>query len=78
MMMSIILKSCTNLLLKHGVMGGNEVGVEIPDPVGDQDGERQGEEDDQEDGVEGVAPIQETEHGDQEQETQSDVQIPDK
>ena len=40
MMMSIILKSCTNLLLKHGVMGGNEVGVEIPDPVGDQDGER--------------------------------------
>ena len=40
MMMSIILKCCTNLLLKHGVMGGNEVGVEIPDPVGDQDGER--------------------------------------
>ena len=49
--MSIILKMCTHLLFKHGVMGGNEVCVEIPDPVSYQDGEGQGEEDDQEDGV---------------------------
>ena len=58
-------------------MGGNEVCVEIPDPVGDQDGEGQGEEDDQEDGVQGVAPVQETQHGDEEEQAQGDVQIPD-
>ena len=75
--MSIILKMCTHLLLKHGVMGGNEVCVEIPDPVSYEDGEGQGEEDDQEDGVERVASVQETQHGDEEEETQGDVQIPD-
>ena len=58
-------------------MGGDEVCVEIPDPVGDQDGEGEGEEDDQEDGLQGVAAVQEAEHGDEEQEAQGDVQIPD-
>ena len=75
--MSIILKMCTHLLFKHGVMGGNEVCVEIPDPVSYEDGEGQGKEDDQEDGVERVASVQETQHGDEEEETQGDVQIPD-
>ena len=75
--MSIILKMCTHLLFKHGVMGGNEVCVEIPDPVSYEDSEGQGEEDDQEDGVERIAPVQETQHGDEEEETQGDVQIPD-
>ena len=75
--MSIILKMCTHLLFKHGVMGGNEVCVEIPDPVSYEDSEGQGEEDDQEDGVERVASVQETQHGDEEEETQGDVQIPD-
>ena len=61
--MSIILKMCTtHLLLKHGVMGGNEVSVEIPDPVSYKDGEGQGEEDDQEERVERVAPVQEAQH----------------
>ena len=76
--MSIILKMCTtHLLFKHGVMGGNEVCVEIPDPVSYKDGEGQGEEDDQEDGVEWVAAVQEAQHRDEEKETQGDVQIPD-
>ena len=76
--MSIILKMCTtHLLFKHGVMGGNEVSVEIPDPVSYEDGEGQDEEDDQEERVEWVAPVQEAQHRDEEEETQGDVQIPD-
>ena len=75
--MSIILKMCTHLLFKHRVMGGDEVCVKIPDPVSYEDGEGQGEEDDQQDGVQRVAPVQETQHGDEQEEAESDVQIPD-
>lgn len=58
-------------------MRRNEVCVEIPDPVSYQDSKGQGEEDDQEDGVQGVAPVQETQHRDEEEEAEGDVQIPD-
>ena len=75
--MSIILKMCTHLLFKHRVMGGYEVCVKIPDPVSYEDAEGQGEEDDQQDGVQRVAPVQETQHGDEQEEAESDVQIPD-
>ena len=58
-------------------MRRNEVCVEIPDPVRDQAGEGEGEEDDQEDGVERVAPVQQTQHGNEQEEAKGDVQIPD-
>ena len=54
---------------------GDEVDVDVPRPVGDDYDEGQDEEEDKEVGGLGVAAVQETHHGDEEDYSESDVQI---
>ena len=66
----------TDLVFKHGIVVGDEVDVDVPGPVGDDDHQGQDEEEDEEVGRLRVAAVQQAEHGDQEDDAESDVQVP--
>ena len=65
-----------HLFLEHGVVSGDDVDVEVPDPVGDQHGEGEGEEDDQGGGLQRPAALQQRQHRHQQHHPQADVQVP--
>ena len=65
----------TDLVFKHGIVVGDEVDVDVPGPVGDDDDQGEDEEEDEEVRGLGVGPVQQAEHGDQEEDTQCDVKI---
>ena len=70
------LRQYLHLFLEHGVVSGDDVDVEVPDPVGDQHGEGEGEEDDQGGGLQRPAALQQRQHGHQQHHPQADVQVP--
>ena len=65
----------THLILKHRGVLGDEVDVDVPGPVGDDDHQGEDEEEDEEVRGLGVGAVQQTEHRDQEEDTQGDVKI---
>ena len=64
------------MFLKYWVAGYDVDGVEVPQPVREDHSEGEREEEDERCGVEGEAPVQQTEHRHSQQQTQADVQVP--
>ena len=68
-------RASTHLIFEDRGVLADEVDVDVPGPVGDDDDQGEDEEEDEEVGGLGVGPVQQAEHGDQEEDTQCDVEI---
>ena len=69
------LGALTHLIFEDRGVLADEVDVDVPGPVGDHHHQGEDEEEDEEVRGLGVAPVQQAEHRDQEEDAQSDVKI---